>query len=365
MNWQTKRLGDVLKLEYGKPLPKSDRGDGGKYPVYGANGIKNWSDSFYHDRETIIVGRKGSAGEINLTQEKFWPLDVTYFVTFDEKKYDLKFLHALLSTLELTKLAKGVKPGINRNDVYNINVRTPTLFEQQRIVKILDGVFENIAKVKENTEKNLQNSKDLFESYLQSIFANPEMDWTKKVLGDIVKTTQGIQIPKSLHHKTPSIGYKRYLYISDFDHNNNLKYIEDKYPTKIVTENDLIVVNTGASAGTIFRGIDGILSNNLFKVSFDSKILDTDFIYYFVTSDIFKKFQAKIVRGTANPHMGHENFNATPFFLPAYPEQKAIVAKLDALSEQTKKLEVIYKKKLEDLEELKKSVLQKAFAGEL
>lgn len=81
-----------------------------------------------------LVGRKGSADGINLTQKKFWPLDVTYFVTFDEQQHDLRFLYYLLKTLELTKLAKGVKPGINRNEVYSQVTRVPPLPEQQRIV---------------------------------------------------------------------------------------------------------------------------------------------------------------------------------------------------------------------------------------
>ena len=169
-NWQTKKLGEVLKLEYGKPLPKTKRDPNGAYIVYGANGEKDKANEFYFDKPSIIVGRKGSAGEINLVKEKFWPLDVTYYVTFDEKKYDLKFLYNILLTLNLPGLAKGVKPGINRNDVYAIEVTIPSLPEQKRIVKILDEVFGGIEKAKENAEKNLKNSQELFESYLQNVF---------------------------------------------------------------------------------------------------------------------------------------------------------------------------------------------------
>jgi len=138
--WLEKTVGDILQLEYGKPLDESDRKPNGRYPVYGANGEKDRTDKFYHDKPSIIVGRKGSAGEINLTEAKFWPLDVTYFVTFDEKQHDLRFLYHLLTTLELTKLAKGVKPGINRNEVYSQGTRVPPLAEQQRIVKELDAL---------------------------------------------------------------------------------------------------------------------------------------------------------------------------------------------------------------------------------
>ncbi|MDQ3004680.1 MAG: restriction endonuclease subunit S [Chloroflexota bacterium] len=123
--WAKEKLGNVIQLEYGKPLPHTQRKPNGKHPVYGANGEIDRSDEYYYDKPTMIVGRKGSAGEINLTEKKFWALDVCYFVTFDDKKYDLRFLYYLLSKLELTKLAKGVKPGINRNEVYAIDVNIP------------------------------------------------------------------------------------------------------------------------------------------------------------------------------------------------------------------------------------------------
>ena len=69
--WQEKKLGDVLTLEYGKPLPPAERKATGKYAVYGANGVKDRSDRFYGDKPSIIVGRKGSAGKITLTEDKF------------------------------------------------------------------------------------------------------------------------------------------------------------------------------------------------------------------------------------------------------------------------------------------------------
>ena len=68
--WQKKSVGEILKLEYGKPLDKAYRKLSGQFPVYGANGEKSRTDKFYHDKPSIIVGRKGSAGEINITRAK-------------------------------------------------------------------------------------------------------------------------------------------------------------------------------------------------------------------------------------------------------------------------------------------------------
>src|SRR5216683_6579578 len=168
--WKEMAVDEILQLEYGKPLDESDRKPNGRYPVYGANGEKDRTDKFYYGKPSIIVGRKGSAGEINLTEKKFWPLDVTYFVTFDEKQHDLRFLYYLLTTLDLPKLAKGVKPGINRNEVYAQVAKVPLLPEQKRIVGILDDAFEGIATAKANAGTNLQKARALFVSHLQSVF---------------------------------------------------------------------------------------------------------------------------------------------------------------------------------------------------
>ncbi|MDL1969307.1 MAG: restriction endonuclease subunit S [Deltaproteobacteria bacterium] len=84
-------MGNFLKLEYGKPLDKSKRKSEGKYPVYGANGEKNRTDEFYHDKFSIIIGRKGSAGEINFTERKFWPLVSSQL--YNVVKYIIYVLH--------------------------------------------------------------------------------------------------------------------------------------------------------------------------------------------------------------------------------------------------------------------------------
>ena len=103
----------------------------------------------------------------------------------------MNFLYYLLGNLELPKLAKGVKPGINRNEVYSINVKVPPLPEQQRIIAILDKAFAAIATAKENAEKNLQNARELFESYLQSVFANQRERWEEKKLGEVCEVIAG------------------------------------------------------------------------------------------------------------------------------------------------------------------------------
>jgi type I restriction enzyme S subunit len=132
------KLGDVVTLEYGKPLPPAERVEGGPIPVLGANGVKAACDRALVEGPGIVVGRKGSAGAVNLTNGPFWPLDVTYFVNHDPAETDLMFIYFVLQSLELPSLARGVKPGLNRNDAYALPIYVPPLDEQRRIVATLD-----------------------------------------------------------------------------------------------------------------------------------------------------------------------------------------------------------------------------------
>ena len=249
-------------------------------------------------------------------------------------------------------------------DLKAFHVCIPPLAEQQRIVGLLDEAFEGLATAKANAEKNLQNARALFESHLQSVFTQRGPGWEEKTLGDVCDATQGVQLPKSEQSPTNLPGYRRYLYISDFESDKNLKYVRDEHPKKLVTPDDIIVANTG-SAGKIFRGIDGILSNNLFKVSFDASTVDRDFIFFFVTSGLFREYQQSIMRGTANPHMGHVNFKSTPICIPSIEVQKIVVEQIHEFAEETQRLARLYERKQAALEALKKSLLHQAFTGEL
>jgi len=293
-----------------------------------------------------------------------------YFVLRVKPGIDHRFIFHFLFTeifaKQMESLQKGASyPAVTDGDVRAQVISVPPLPEQQRIVGVVDEAFAGLATAHANAEKNLQNARALFESHLQSVFTQCGNGWVEKTLGDLCETTQGVQIPKNLHYKTGGVNLRRYLYISDFDHDENLKFVEDIYPKKRVTEDDLIVANTGATAGKIFRGIDGVLSNNLFKVTINHAFVDGDFLYHFVTSCLFKEHQKKIVKGTANPHMGHENFKSTPISIPTLKMQLEEVGNLDALETETKRLENLYQQKLSALLALKKSLLHQAFSGEL
>ena len=374
--WKEARVGAVLKLEYGKPLNDRDRRPDGLYPVYGANGVKDRTNKFYFDKQTIIVGRKGSAGELNLTESKFWPLDITYFVTFDEQQYNLRFIYYLLTTLDLPRLAKGVKPGINRNEVYSQNIKVPPLSEQKRIIAILDESFEGITTAKTNAEKNLQNASALFESYLHSVFTQRSEGRVEKTLGDVCQFENGDRgknYPNRNEYVESGIPWINTGHIQPDGtlSKTEMNFISrEKYNSLRsgkIQPGDLVYCLRGATLGKTAL-VDpftiGAVASSLVIIR-PCDLLDCYFLYYFLTSSLGQGFIKLYANGAAQPNLGAQSVAKYTISLPKLADQKVIVKKIAVLAAETQRLESIYQKKISDLEELKKSVLQKAFNGKL
>lgn len=371
--WSEKTVGEILRLEYGKPLEVINRKSDGLYPVYGANGAKDRTDSFYYDKPSIIVGRKGSAGEINLTEPKFWPLDVSYFVTFDEYQYDLRFLYYLLTTLDLPSLAKGVKPGINRNEVYSTRTKAPHLPEQQRIVAILDKAFEGIAKAKAHAKRNLQNARAIFESHLEGVFRQRGVGWVERKLEELGTITSSKRIFKSEYVES-GVPFYRTKEIKQLANSRDIttelfiseaRYKEIKKGFGVPKEGDILLTAIG-TIGEIwvvegdndFYFKDG---NVLWLKEFT--LINPHFLRYVLVS--FVESLNKMAHGSAYSALPIQRLNEHRIFLPSPAEQEEIVATLDSLNKETQRLARIYDRKLAALEALKKSVLHQAFSGKL
>jgi type I restriction enzyme S subunit len=345
--WLEKRLGDVLQLEYGKPLDSSNRAIDGLYPVYGANGVKDRSNKYYCDKPSIIVGRKGSAGEVNLTEEKFWPLDVTYFVTFDETNHDLKFLYYLLTNIDLPSLAKGVKPGINRNEVYAKPVRIPSLPEQQRIVAILDEAFDGIAKARANAEKNLQNARALFDCVLDS--AQGE----NSPLGNYVNIKSGkLDANAAVENGAyPFFTCAKEIYAID-------SYAFDCEAILLAGNNAVGDFNVKHYKGRF----NAYQRTYVITVATENR-LSYRFLFFQVLKSLRRFKEQSVGAGTKFLKIGM--IKELEISLPPIAKQIETASMLDSLLEETQRLESLYQRKLAAFDELKKSLLHQAFSGQL
>ena len=201
--WQTKRLGDVLQLNYGKSLPLKNRVEG-PIPVYGSNGVVGSHNEPIVDKPGLVVGRKGSAGEVHFSRGPFCPIDTTFYVTGDDAPgTDLEFLFYLLRYVDLTRITGDVGvPGLNREMAYMEPVRFPiALPEQKKIAHILSTVQRAI----EAQERIIQTTTELKKALMNKLFTEglrhepqkqteigpvPE-SWEVVPLGELVNFTTG------------------------------------------------------------------------------------------------------------------------------------------------------------------------------
>ncbi|WP_148216793.1 restriction endonuclease subunit S [Phenylobacterium zucineum] len=138
--WLRARVGDLLDFQYGKGLKASDREDAGPIPVYGSNGVVGFTSVPLTRQPSIIVGRKGSAGALNLCTVPSWTTDVAYFIEVPSY-FDFNYLFHALTALDLGTLGKGVKPGLSRSDAYALVLAVPPVGEQRRIVAKIDELM--------------------------------------------------------------------------------------------------------------------------------------------------------------------------------------------------------------------------------
>lgn len=194
--WIEVSLGDVIELKYGKALPAKIR-DGEHFPVYGSNGIVGYHSKPIVNGPALVVGRKGSIGEVHLSEEDCSPIDTTYFVDEFHGQPPSFWLHRL-RCLNLADLNRATAlPGLNRNDAYQLTLLLPPLKEQYRIVEKTEALQARSSKAR----MALEAIPPLLEKFRQSVLSsafrgdltadwraqNPDIEPAEKLLERIRK----------------------------------------------------------------------------------------------------------------------------------------------------------------------------------
>ena len=386
-NWEVKTLGDIGKVSMCKRVFKEDTLPTGDIPFYkiGTFGkepnayiTKERYDEFrrkfsFPKKGDILISASGTIGRcVRYDDEPAYFQDSNIvWIDNDEKNVLNSFLYRFYEVCNWGSTKGATIARLYNSNLKQIEIAYPkSLHEQQRIVAIIDEVFEAIAMAKANAEQNLKNSKELFESYLQGVFENKGEGWEEKTLKEIT-TLLGDGL-----HGTPK-------YTEDGDYHfingNNLKdgVIEFKTSTKRVSIEEYDKYKKNLTNRTVMVSINGTLGNVAFYNNekiilgksacyFNMKdSVDKSYIKYVLSSPYFLLYAHKQATGATIKNVSLKTMREFIVPLPSLKEQQTIVQKLDALSIETKRLEAIYQQKINDLEELKKSVLQKAFAGEL
>jgi type I restriction enzyme S subunit len=292
------------------------------------------------------------------------------------KDLEYKFLYYFLfSSVELlNSLGTGATfKELSATKLKQVPFPSPPLPEQERIVGILDEAFEGIAAATAQAEKNLHNARELFQSVLHSTFSQKGDDWVEGQLSEISeKITDGT-------HQTPRYFENGYMFLSsknvkdgviDWD---DIKFIDKEQHIKMQQRlaprlNDILLRKNGAGFGKAAL-VDKDVIFDVYVSLAVIRPLDSikpEYLLHFINSPSTMQQFNNRVKGAGVPNLHLKEIREVVISFPkSLHTQQAIVEKLDALSEETKALEALYERKQSALAELKQSLLQKAFAGEL
>ncbi|GHT06546.1 hypothetical protein AGMMS49571_05320 [Endomicrobiia bacterium] len=273
---------------------------------------------------------------------------------------------------------------LNFDEYKKINIVFPSISEQKKIVAKLDKFSENIKRLEDAARKNLQNAKDLFNSVLNETFKNKsavandnrqvykKTHWEVKKLGEVCQFIRGLTYSKKDEVISSSNVVLRANNIdlsTNFLDFSELKYISGtiKIPASKKVRKDSILICTASGS-----------KNHLGKVAFIEKDypyafggfmglivpfeeIFSKFLFYIFNSSEYRKFINCLTNGVNINNLRFSQLAEFRFQLPELNDQKKIVARLDKLSAETKKLEIVYQKKIDGLAELKKSVFKQTF----
>lgn len=323
----------------------------------------------------VIATRVGLGKVCLLGQDTAINQDLRGIVANDTKVLLVRFLYWWLKTIADLIVAEGTGAtvqGVKLPFVKSLQIPLPPLPEQQRIVSILDDAFEGIATAKANAEKNLQNARALFESHLQSVFTQRSEGWVEKTIGQHIrfidyrgktpeKTESGLRL---ITAKNVKMGYLQKAPMEFVAPDSYDAWMRRGIPRL----GDVLFTTEAPLANIAQLDTDEkvVFAQRIIIMQPDASKIDSTFLKYLLLSQpVQRRIHAKGTGATVKGIKARLLKTVEISFPVSVTGQRDIVAKLDALRDETQRLESFYQRKLAALDELKKSLLHQAFSGEL
>lgn len=289
-----------------------------------------------------------------------------------------EFLYYFLSQSDFRKDGEARMGGavgqqrISKEWLESYPIPLPPLPEQQRIVGILDQAFAAIATAKANTERNLQNARALFESELQAIFSKRRHAWVDRRLDslchDVTVGHVGSMVSQYRPHGVP---FLRSQNIRPFEISlDNLMFIDTDFHRKLkksrLSPGDLAIVRTGypGTAAVIPSNLPDANCSDLVIVR-PGKEVNPHFLAAFFNSAFGKHLVLGKLVGAAQKHFNVNAAKQVILHLPPICEQNNIIQSIQRMRSESQRLAALYQRKLDVLDNLKKSILHHAFTGQL
>lgn len=288
------------------------------------------------------------------------------------KKCDPKFLFYFLKAREANLLEKVTRGAtvhrIATDDIRHLALPLPPLPEQKRIVEVLDKAFEGLAAAKANAEANLQNARELFESIKADALASHGAGSAEVQLADVATIESSLVDPRgAAYGDLPHVGAGNM--ISDSDEIIDVKTAKEEglISGKYLFETGVVLYSKIRPylRKVVRPEFRGLCSADVYPLVADKRMLDRDFLYHLLLGERFTQYAIKGSDRAGMPKVNREHLFGFRFRLPSVTVQKQVVEKIETAFAARARLEATWRNKSSDIDHLKQSLLQKAFAGEL
>ncbi len=380
--WKECKLIDIIELHYGKGLIEQDRKNG-NIPVYGSNGIVGYHNEYLVKGPGIIIGRKGSVGEIKYSPLDFFPIDTTYYVS-PKKEIDIKYMYYFLLTLRLDEMnSHSAVPGLNRSSVHSINRAIPPLTEQRKIAEILETADKAIEKTDAIIEKYRRIKQGLMQDLLTKgidekgqIRSEETHKFKDSPLGRLPEEWEVAKLGNQIYLNPDRLTCSKNVLINYIDIesvvDNKIQVIKslkiEDAPSRAqrrVKCNDIIVSTVRPNLKAfafISPKYDNYVCSTGFAVLRTKKDTHPLFLFYLVLYDmIFLKQVLPLIVGSNYPAINCSVLLNLHIPLPPLPEQHRIASILSQIDEVIEK-EERYKEKLE---RIKQGLMQDLLTGKV
>lgn len=384
--WEVKTIEEVCKNSSSNLALKDIKDKNGQYPVFGASGIVGYVDFYHKDKECLGIVKDGAGvGRVFVLPKNTSVIGtLNYLETFENT--NLKYLFYFLYSVDFSKYILGSAiPHIYFRDYKKEQIPLPPLKNQERIVGILDESFAKIDESIKILEQDLLNLDELMQSALQKAF-NPLKDntkenyqlpqgWEWKNLGDISNLIQNgfaasknNEIPSGyVHLRTHNISTDGNL---NFDTLIKIKREFIKEKQSFIEKNDILFNNTNSTelvgkTALVTQNYNYAFSNHLTKIKLKNQYNSKLVVFYFVLLLKNKYFEKICHQWIGQSGINIDKLKKIQIPLPPLKEQEQIASHLDELSSHVKNLKQNYQAQIKDLQELKNSLLDKAFKGNL
>ena len=324
----------------------------------------------------VLFSKDGTVGKVSLVnfEKEFVVLSSLAIIRPNKIELDSAYLKYVMTAPFFLKEAIGKKTGVAIRRIVLRNLKSilipiPPLSEQKCIVAILDEVLAGISQAVANAEKNLANACELFESYLNNVFTQKGDGWEEKPLGEVCNLIGG-----GTPSKKNKEFYKGDIYwatvrdmqgdvISKTEFKITKDAVKNSSTNIIKSRNVVIATRVGLGKVCLINQDTAINQDLRGIVPINSEELSVQFLFWWLKSTahlIEEEGTGATVKGVKLPFV-----KSLQIPIPTFHVQIQVIEQLDKLREDTLYLETIYQQKLTALNELKQSILQKAFTGEL